>query len=155
MTTIQMPHASSNNSTADGRRLIDAVLAKLKEFRKRYSLPELRDLLSDPDRAGEVLGDLRSMVNIVPGKWPGVCAPLVIGIACGQGEHREMMKALRASLIQCSGITIAAIALTDTWASWPSQHLDDWRAFTTKGVAMSAVIDGYGMRGPTELALDL
>ena len=86
----------------------------------------------------DVMIGSKDLINVIPLKFfPGVCMPCVLVMAkerSGQFSFKDVMKELRALLINCAK-TQTVIILTDVWRpSLINSDKGDWRAHMNRGV---------------------
>ena len=122
---------TSMNIDEIGKILSDAKIKPETRTRVEGLINDLRKLLSDLDIEGirEILADGGSLFHgvgeggdilVIPGHGRARCAPIVLAIAQGRdGRSRfglpNVMREVRANLIQCFEIAEVVILLTDRW----------------------------------------
>ena len=95
--------------------LIDALRRMLSDF----DFDRVRDILASEGHLYPGMGDDGGIV-VIPGDSPARCAPIVLAIAKGRdGRSRyglpNVMREVRAHLIQCFEIAEVVVLLTDRW----------------------------------------
>lgn len=101
------------------RELVERLIDTLRSVLSDYDLAEVIDILS---RGGELSPELEPGGGIVmlPSNGVDRCAPVVLAVAKGRGSRSRyclpnVMRAVRAYLIQCFEIAEVIILLCDRW----------------------------------------
>ena len=104
---------------SETRNRVGALIEALRRVLSDFDIDRLRDILASGGHLFPGIGDDGSIV-VIPGDSPGRCAPIVLAIAKGRdGRSRyglpNVMREVRAHLIQCFEIAEVVVLLTDRW----------------------------------------
>jgi hypothetical protein len=111
-----LDQADANPKT---RELVDRLIDTLLRVLSDYDLDQAIDILARSDELAPELG-VRGDIVLIPGEGAGRCAPVVLAITKGRGGRSRyglsnVMRAVRAHLIQCFEIAEVIILLSDRW----------------------------------------
>lgn len=98
---------------------VGALIDALRRILADFDIDRVRDILVSGDHLFPGVGDGGS-IAVIPGDSPSHCAPIVLAIAKGRdGRSRyglpNVMREVRAHLIQCFEIAEVVVLLTDRW----------------------------------------
>ena len=101
------------------RELVDRLIDALRRALSDYDIDGISDIVASGGQLFPGLGDGGGVV-VIPGDGPGRCAPVVLAIAKGRDNRSRyglpnVMREVRAHLIQCFEIAEVVILLTDLW----------------------------------------
>ena len=127
------------------RERVGALIAELRRVLSDYDIDRIRDILASGGQLFPGMGEDGSIV-VIPGDGPGHCAPIVLAIAKGKdGRSRHglpnVMREVRAHLIQCFEIAEVVILLTDRWdPDLMRESEPDFSAYVSRPIGSKVLI---------------
>jgi hypothetical protein len=141
---------------SDTHATVEHLISSIQEAIAAKGFDAFVDALLDPERVGQVLSNA-GRINLFPSEQLGPCAPVLVVVArgaSGRAGFNAATRHVRQHLVKCP-ITRAVIFVTDTFAKFGAEHAADWAGHAARGVTFRAFLGGKGLRGATEIALDL
>jgi hypothetical protein len=141
---------------SDTAAAVEQLLASIRDRLASEGFDELMERLLSHEGGGQALSH-GSFINLFPSDQLGPCAPVLVVFArgsAGRASFNKAMRHVRQHLTRCP-ITRAVVFVTDTLTRFGAEHAADWAAHASRGVTFRAFLAGQGLRGATEVDLDL
>lgn len=121
------------------------LIYDLQRVHSDYDINQIQDILASGGQLFPGMGQDGSIV-VIPGDSPGHCAPIIIAIAKGRDRRSRfglpnVMREVRAHLINCFEIAEVVLLLTDQWDPQIMKESEyDFSAYSSRSIRQKVLI---------------